>query len=135
MPAINLNARLGRRSVRAAAPILALAQFSLLYVSASAKASTDPRVAAISTASSWGRCSGHPREIRHLQVSRFRCSMAVKAVRRGKFEFPPAGPQFSTRGFKCESPVGPPLEGPRFTTCRRKHHAFRFYSSAERNPS
>jgi hypothetical protein len=79
----------------------------------------------------WVACSGHPRSVRHLQVSRLSCSEAVTAIKRGQLAFVPAGLAFSTRGFTCRSPVGPPEHGPRFTVCRRSHRAFRFYSIAE----
>jgi hypothetical protein len=79
----------------------------------------------------WHGCSRHPRRVRHLQVSYLTCAKAIKAIKRGKFESPPGGPTFSTPGFRCHWPVGPPLDGPRFTVCRRHSHAFRFYSLAE----
>jgi hypothetical protein len=70
--------------------------------------------------------------VRRLQVSHLTCARAVRAIRRGKFALTPGGPVFSTRGFHCSSPVGPPLnDAPRFTVCRRRGHAFRFYSFAE----
>jgi hypothetical protein len=83
------------------------------------------------SAGQWTGCSGHPRQVRHLQASRLTCAKAIKAIKRGKFALTPGGPLFSTRGFKCDSPVGPPVDGPRFTVCARHGHKFRFYSFAE----
>jgi hypothetical protein len=79
----------------------------------------------------WHGCSRHTRRTRHLQVSRLTCANAIGAIRRGKFALPPGGPVFSTPGYRCHSPVGPPLYRPRFTVCQRYTHAFRFYSFAE----
>jgi hypothetical protein len=76
-------------------------------------------------------CAGHPRGVRKLEVSRMRCSDAVTAVRRGRFELTPGGPLFTTPGFTCQSPVGPPLRGPRFTVCTSGRRSLRFYSNAE----
>jgi hypothetical protein len=110
----------------------------LLLVVAGASASSAlatgqaPRGAATAAATqAWVACPKHPRRARRLQVSHLTCSKAVKAIKRGKFESPPGGPTFSTRGFRCHWPVGPPLDGPRYTVCRRSSHAFRFYSLAE----
>jgi hypothetical protein len=77
--------------------------------------------------SAWMRCHGHPRRVRNVQVSELPCLKAKKAIRRGKFEVTPGGLLFSTRGFRCESPVGAPHDEPRFTLCRKRHRAFRFY--------
>jgi hypothetical protein len=81
---------------------------------------------------SWVQCSGHPRGARHLQVAHFTCRRAVSAIKRGRFELTPAGPFFSTPGFRCSSPILP--LGPRFTVCREGHQEFRFYSFAEPRP-
>lgn len=79
----------------------------------------------------WTRCHGHPRRTRALQASHLTCPSAKRAIRRGKFEVTPGGLIFTTRGFACESPVGPPRDGPRFTVCRRQRQAFRFYGPPE----
>jgi hypothetical protein len=85
------------------------------------------RVAQAMQHSAWTRCHGHPPRVRNLQVSKLTCPKAEKAIRRGRFEQTPGGEIFSTRGFGCESSVGPPREPPSFTLCSRRHHAFRFY--------
>jgi hypothetical protein len=62
--------------------------------------------------SAWTRCHGHPPRVRNLQVSKLTCPKARKAIRRGRFEQTPGGEIFSTRGFGCDSPVGPPRKPP-----------------------
>jgi hypothetical protein len=103
----------------------------LAAVSASAVLSTGADTEAAALKRQWHGCVKHPRRVRHLQVSRLTCAKAVRAIKRGKFESPPGGPTFSTPGYRCTWPVGPPLDGPRFTVCRHYAHAFRFYSLAE----
>jgi len=88
-------------------------------------------VAAAAATRQWHGCPSHPRRVRHLQVSRLTCAKAIRAIRSGKFDLTPGGPVFSTPGYRCHSPVGPPLDGPRFTVCKRYTYAFRFYSFAE----
>jgi len=103
----------------------------LASVSASS-ASATPGINGVSAVTrQWHGCSRHTRRTRHLQVSRLTCAKAVRAIKRGTFDLTPGGPVFSTPGYRCHSPVGPPLDGPRFTVCRHYTHAFRFYSFAE----
>jgi hypothetical protein len=66
--------------------------------------------------------------VTHLGVSRISCSRAAAAVRAGRFELTPGGPLFSTPGFVCSSPVGPPLPGtrPRYFRCTHRRERFEF---------
>jgi len=64
-----------------------------------------------------------------LAVSHLSCASAEKAVRAGRFAITPGNPIFSTSGFRCTSPIGPPPDtGPvvRYVVCRYAAHAFRF---------
>jgi hypothetical protein len=72
---------------------------------------------------------GTPLPISQLGVSHLSCAEAEKAVRSGSFELTPANPIFSTPGFRCTSPIGPPLPGMpavRHVVCRDGVHTFRF---------
>lgn len=113
-----------RKTVGMLSVAIAFAAVAVIGVASAAGA---PRA----RAGHWTGCSGHPRQVRHVQVSRLSCAKAVRAIKRGKFALTPGGPLFTTPRFKCESPVGPPMDGPRFTVCTRHHHKFRFYSFAE----
>ena len=63
-----------------------------------------------------------------LGVDRLSCARAVEALRAGSFALTPADPIFSTPGFHCTSPIGPPRPGPtRYVVCRKGRAAFRFH--------
>jgi hypothetical protein len=66
--------------------------------------------------------------VSHLRVSGMSCARAAAAVRAGVFDLVPAGPSFHTPGFRCRSPVGPPLPGTptRLFSCRRSQQRFTF---------
>lgn len=66
--------------------------------------------------------------VTHLRVNGISCSRSAAAVRAGKFELTPGGPLFSTPGFVCNSPIGPPLPGskPRFFKCAHRRERFEF---------
>ena len=66
--------------------------------------------------------------VTHLRVSQISCSRAAAAVRAGKFELTPGGPLFSTPGFACQSPIGPPppRSKPRYFRCTHRHERFEF---------
>jgi hypothetical protein len=66
--------------------------------------------------------------VTHLGVSRISCSRAATAIRAGRFELTPGGPLFSTPGFFCSSPIGPPLPGtkPRYFRCTHRRERFEF---------
>jgi len=49
--------------------------------------------------------------VKNLRATRISCTKAAAAIRAGSFVATPAGPQFSTKGFYCTSPVGPPPPG------------------------
>jgi len=71
--------------------------------------------------------AGSPFVTAHLRVSRMSCMRAITAVRAGAFALTPAGPRFSTPGFSCTSPVGPPRNSaPRYFHCRHGARAFEF---------
>jgi hypothetical protein len=58
--------------------------------------------------------------VKSLRVTGISCTKASAAIRAGSFALTPAGPQFSTKGFYCTSPVGPPppgSSGPRLYSC------------------
>lgn len=72
---------------------------------------------------------GNPFSVSNLAVSHLSCASAEKAVLAGSFAITPANPIFSTSGFRCTSPIGPPPDtGPvvRYIVCRHAAHAFRF---------
>jgi hypothetical protein len=61
--------------------------------------------------------------VKGLRVTRISCIKATAAIRAGSFAATPAGPRFSTKGFYCTSPVGPPgpgLSAPRLYSCTSK---------------
>jgi hypothetical protein len=64
----------------------------------------------------------------HLRVIGISCADAAEAVSSGTYEATPAGPLFSTAGFACTSPVGPPPPGakPRSYRCRSGERKFEF---------
>ena len=66
--------------------------------------------------------------VTHVRVSRISCSRAAASVRAGKFELTPGGPLFSTPGFVCRSPIGPPPPGskPRYFRCAHRGERFEF---------
>jgi hypothetical protein len=72
--------------------------------------------------------AGRPLNVTNLRVSRISCSRAAAAVRASTFEVTPAGPLFSTAGFKCGGPVGPPPPGakPRYYHCNHGRQMFEF---------
>jgi hypothetical protein len=63
-----------------------------------------------------------------LRVNRISCASAATAVRASTFEATPGGPLFSTRGFICTSPIGPPPphSKPRYYRCTRGRKEFEF---------
>lgn len=119
-----------KRPLRIAKPFLASALVSLLVLGGITQRS-DGMLTTKTMARVWTRCQTHPRGVQNLRASRLTCIGARKAIKRGKFEVTPGGQLFSTRGFHCESPVGPPRNGPRFTHCRKGHRAFSFYGPSE----
>lgn len=72
--------------------------------------------------------SGFSIPVTRLRVSRISCSRAAAAVRAGSFELTPGGPLFSTPGFVCSSPIGPPLPGmkPRYYRCAHRRERVEF---------
>ncbi len=63
-----------------------------------------------------------------LRVNRISCAGAATAVRASTFEATPGGPLFSTRGFICTGPIGPPPphSKPRYYRCTRGREEFEF---------
>jgi hypothetical protein len=63
-----------------------------------------------------------------IRANRMKCDRALHAIRTGSFEITPAGPQFTTGGFDCDSPIGPPpLQAPpRSFRCAAGNASFRF---------
>jgi hypothetical protein len=66
--------------------------------------------------------------ITNLRVHRISCSRTAAALRASTFEATPGGPLFSTAGFKCGGPVGPPPPGakPRYYHCNHGRQVFEF---------
>ena len=71
---------------------------------------------------------GHSLRVNNLRVHAISCARAAAALRASTFEATPAGPLFSTRGFKCGGPVGPPPAGakPRYYHCKHQRQLFEF---------
>ena len=63
-----------------------------------------------------------------LRVIRISCSRAAAAVRASSYEATPGGPLFTSPGFTCSGPVGPPPPGskPRYYRCDRRGQRFEF---------
>ncbi len=63
-----------------------------------------------------------------LRVSRMSCTRAKAALQRSTFEATPGGPLFSTAGFGCGGPVGPPPphSQPRYYHCSDRDERFEF---------
>ena len=72
--------------------------------------------------------TGQMLPITGLRVHRISCARAAAAVRASTFEATPGGPMFSTPGFSCTGPVGPPRphSKPRYYRCTRAGEEFRF---------
>jgi hypothetical protein len=66
--------------------------------------------------------------VANLRVIRISCSRAAAAVRAGSYEATPGGPLFTSPGFGCVGPVGPPPPGskPRYYQCDRRRQRFEF---------
>jgi hypothetical protein len=64
----------------------------------------------------------------NLRVIRISCSRAAAAVRASSYEASPAGPLFTSPGFSCSGPVGPPPPGarPRYYHCNHRRQMFEF---------
>jgi hypothetical protein len=63
-----------------------------------------------------------------LRVIRISCSRAAAVVRASRYEATPGGPLFTSPGFSCGGPVGPPPPGskPRYYHCDRRRQRFEF---------
>ncbi len=72
--------------------------------------------------------TGQTLPVTSLRVNRISCATAATALRASTFQATPGGPLFSTRGFICTGPVGPPPphSKPRFYRCTRGREAFEF---------
>jgi hypothetical protein len=66
--------------------------------------------------------------VTNLRVIRMSCSRAAAAVRAGSYEATPGGPLFSSPGFGCSGPVGPPPPGAkqRYYHCDHRRQRFEF---------
>ena len=66
--------------------------------------------------------------VTNLRVIRISCSRAAAAVRASSYEATPGGPLFTSPGFSCSGPVGPPPPGskPRYYHCDRRRQRFEF---------
>jgi hypothetical protein len=72
--------------------------------------------------------TGQTLPVTNLRVHRISCASATAAVRASTFEATPGGPLFSTAGFICTGPVGPPPphSTPRYYRCTRGREWFEF---------
>jgi hypothetical protein len=72
--------------------------------------------------------AGQTLPITRVQVKRISCASAAAAVRASTFEATPGGPLFSTPGFICTGPIGPPppRSKPRYYRCTRGPKQFEF---------
>ncbi|MGO9901789.1 MAG: hypothetical protein ACLP0J_19355 [Solirubrobacteraceae bacterium] len=72
--------------------------------------------------------TGQTLPVTSLRVNRISCASASTAVRASTFEATPGGPLFSTRGFICTGPIGPPPphSKPRYYRCTRGREEFEF---------
>ena len=63
-----------------------------------------------------------------LRVIAISCSRAAAAVRASSYEATPGGPLFTSPGFSCSGPVGPPPPGskPRYYHCDHGRQRFEF---------
>jgi hypothetical protein len=66
--------------------------------------------------------------VTNLRVIRMSCSRAAAAVRASSYEATPGGPLFTSPGFSCSGPVGPPPPGakPRYYHCGHRRQRFEF---------
>ncbi len=66
--------------------------------------------------------------VTNLRVIRIPCSRAAAALRAGSYEATPGGPLFTSPGFSCSGPVGPPPPGskPRYYHCERRRQQLAF---------
>jgi hypothetical protein len=66
--------------------------------------------------------------VTNLRVIRISCSRAAAAVRSGSYEATPAGPLFTSTGFSCDGPIGPPLPRAkqRYYHCNHRRQMFEF---------
>ena len=67
--------------------------------------------------------------VTRLTALRLSCSQASAAVRTGVIELTPGGPIFHTRGFRCNSPIGPPQSRAthRYFSCSRAQQRLKFW--------
>jgi hypothetical protein len=72
--------------------------------------------------------AGGSLKVTNLRVSRMSCSRAAAAVRASRYEATPGGPLFTSPGFSCSGPVGPPPPGakPRYYHCVHGRETFEF---------
>ena len=66
--------------------------------------------------------------VTNLRVIRISCSRAAAALRASSYEATPGGPLFTSPGFSCSGPVGPPPPGSkqRYYQCDRRRQRFEF---------
>jgi hypothetical protein len=72
--------------------------------------------------------AGQALTITKVLVDRLPCASADAAIRASSFAATPGGPLFTTPGFTCTGPVGPPPPGskPRYYRCTRGRTGFEF---------
>ena len=72
--------------------------------------------------------AGGSLSVTSLGVIRMSCARAAAAVRASRYEATPGGPLFTSPGFSCRGPVGPPPPGakPRYYQCDRARQRFEF---------
>jgi hypothetical protein len=64
--------------------------------------------------------------VSYLGVRHLSCAVAEQAVRAGSFAITPANPIYSTPGYQCTSPIGPPRPRAVYIVCHVGGQGFRF---------
>jgi hypothetical protein len=115
----------------ASALTVAVATAALLLIAA-------PGGLAHTRQATYHRCKPHHLSVRgdgggslavtSLRVIRMSCARAAAAVRAARYEPTPGGPLFTSPGFSCSGPVGPPPPGarPRYYRCVHLRRRFEF---------
>ncbi len=118
------TSRAGRRRIASVGTVVAAAILALSAAPAEGAKFNDCPNAHLSSRDS----TGQTLPLTSLRVNRISCASAATAVRASTFEATPGGPLFSTRGFICTGPIGPPPphSKPRYYRCTRGREEFEF---------
>ena len=114
----------GRRGRVAAA--LALVAGVLAGSGAASAAPRDASCAGLSVRVAVSTGHGGHRTVTHVRVRRLSCARAASVLRAGSFALTPAGPLFTTPGYRCRSPIGPQGAATSVYRCARRRSTLRF---------